>query len=191
MKHRHAGVQQRRAASFVFASPATEARAHQMAREFELRLFERAQSDPQVVGEGIAIEQEAQRAVDALPTLSPWARVVGPVHTTKSVMARLGIPSRQAVNDRVRRRTLLGLKTADNHVVYPAFQFARRTVLAGLSDILGVLEDSADDWTIASWLVAPQPGLAGESVVERLRADRGASPAVLRAAAAAHARWSH
>jgi hypothetical protein len=134
-------------------------------------------------------EDVARSLVDMLPTRSPWADVVGPVYTTDQVRALLGAPSRQAIDDRVGRRTLLCLKTRDGRRVYPTFQFSDREVVAGLNDILRRVAGTVDDWTLASWLRASQPELGGATVMDRLNAAGHADDAVLRVAESAADRW--
>ncbi|MGD0255248.1 MAG: hypothetical protein ABSB99_06815 [Acidimicrobiales bacterium] len=134
-------------------------------------------------------KEAAERLVSLVPLHSPWGAVVGPVYSTPQVRALLGAPSRQAVGDRVRRRTLLALRTSDGHLVYPAFQFSGREVTPGLSKVLQRVSDTSDDWTLASWLRAPQTALGGRSVVEHL-ARRGADEEVIELASAAAERWS-
>ena len=104
---------------------------------------------------------------EQLPKRSAWDRVVGPFYTTDQLTKRFEV-SRQALFDRVQRRTLLGLRTSDGQVLYPTFQFSGASVVAGLSEVLQAVSDVIDDWTLASWLVARQPGL-GMSVIEALK----------------------
>lgn len=132
-------------------------------------------------------DEVAQRIYDLLPRRSPWADVVGPVYRTGQVEELLGC-SRQAVADRVKRRTLLALQTRDRQLVYPAFQFTGNRVVDGLSAVLKVVGDSVDDWTLASWLRAPQPSL-GTDVITTL-ARSGATPEVISVTRAAAERWS-
>lgn len=130
----------------------------------------------------------AQRIYGFLPRRSPWAHVVGPVYTTAQLEKILGV-SRQAIADRVRRRTLLGLHTQDGHVVYPVFQFEGTQVIGGLSEVLRIVVGAVDDWTLASWLVATQPTL-GVSIIDALN-ESGASGPVMTLASATAERWSH
>ncbi|MGD0320894.1 MAG: hypothetical protein ABSC00_04690 [Acidimicrobiales bacterium] len=134
-------------------------------------------------------KEAAERLVSLVPSRSPWGAVVGPVYDTSQVRALLGAASRQAVGDRARRRTVLALHTGDGHVVYPVFQFKGREVIPGLSKVLQRVSDTVDDWTLASWLRAPQPALGGRSIVEQL-ARRGADEQVIEVADAAAERWS-
>ena len=109
----------------------------------------------------------AARMVAIVPSPSEWDEVLGPFYSTSRVTGLLGNVSRQAVADRRRRGTLLGLRTADGAWVYPTFQFGPKSeVLAGLPAVLQCFaESAADDWTLAAWLVAPQRGLGGASIV--------------------------
>jgi hypothetical protein len=107
---------------------------------------------------------------------SRWSNLLGPVYTTGQVGKLLGGVPHQAIADRRDQRTLLGLKTADGVIVYPAFQFGERNeVLAGLPEVLQCFRDNGvDDWTLAAWLVSPSRALEGRSVVEWLH--RGLDP---------------
>lgn len=130
-------------------------------------------------------EELAARMVAAVPEPSPWDQLVGPVYTTGKVTALLGV-SRQAVAERRSRRSILALETSDGAVVYPAFQFHQGALLPGLPKLLRRFPlETVDGWTLAAWLVAPQPGLEGRSVVEWLR--EGGDPGPVEALAAEQA----
>ncbi len=88
--------------------------------------------------------------------------------------------SQQVLAGRQERRTILGLKTTDGVMVYPAFQLDERNqVLRGLPEILQAFQGvDVDDWTIAGWLVSSSKALEGRSVVEWLRLGREIEPAV-------------
>lgn len=130
----------------------------------------------------------------ALPSVDgPWAAAVGPVYRTRQVRALLNGVSRQALLDRVRRHTLLALRTSDGHTVYPAWQLASGQVVPGLAEVLqSFAPDDAgelvDPWTLAGWLRQPLDSLDGQSVASRL--VDGDVPAAVQAARAAALRWS-
>jgi hypothetical protein len=125
-------------------------------------------------------DQLAERMLATVPAPSRWDDLLGPFHDTRGVTRLLGGVSRQAVADRRERRTLLGLKTADGVLVYPAFQFDEHNeVLPALSAVLQCFDSEAvDDWTLAGWLVAKQQALDGETVVEWLRGGHDPERAV-------------
>jgi hypothetical protein len=132
----------------------------------------------------------AERMIATIPQPSPWAKLVGPVYTTQGLRALLGGVSRQAIDDRIARGTLLCLTTADNRRVFPVFQFdAHNQQLAGLSEMLAQLRPVADEWTIASWLTHPQASLERKSPIVWLREglDRAPLDALVRRTAA---RWA-
>jgi hypothetical protein len=116
-------------------------------------------------------EDVARRMLATVPSPSRWDDLLGPFYSGAQIAELLGGISRQAVADRRERRTLLGLKTADGVVVYPAFQLdSRNQILPGLSEILqGFRGSGADDWTLAGWLVSPLAFLNGRSVVQAIR----------------------
>lgn len=148
-----------------------------------------------------AVEEDADTIADTVAGLlaampqfdGPWGPAIGPVYRTDQVRALLGGVSRQALNDRVKRSTLLAIKTRDGVTVYPAWQFTDGQVLPGLAEVLKVFTadehgEIVDSWTLASWLRTGLDELDGGSVADRLLA--GDAAAARQAAAHAAARWS-
>jgi hypothetical protein len=129
----------------------------------------------------------AERMLATVPSPSRWDEVLGPFYTTAQVAGLLGGISRQAVMDRCRRRTLLGLKTADGVWVYPLFQFDEANrVLPGLAPVLQCFDPAdVDEWTLASWLVSPLASLGERSAIDWLREGRDLEPALAQARGAA------
>jgi hypothetical protein len=122
----------------------------------------------------------AARMLAAVPEPSPWAEL-GPFYSTAGIARVLGGVSRQAIEERRRRRTILALRTTDGAWVYPAFQLdGRNRVVAGVAQVLARFRpDSPDDeWMVAAFLTADQPALGGRSVVDHLR-DGGSVDDVL------------
>jgi hypothetical protein len=96
--------------------------------------------------------------------------LLGPFYSSSGVARLLGIPTKQALDDRRRRGTVLAARTADGMWVYPAFQFdpVTRRVRAGLVPVLAALK-TAPRWGAALWLRTPHPDLedrAPEEVAE-------------------------
>lgn len=146
-------------------------------REEMKRLWGAEDECPEELGDP---EDLARRALASIPSPTPWDDALGPFYDTRQVALLLGDISRQAVADRRRRGTLLGLKTTDDAMVYPTFQFGRdHQVLKSFPPVLQALRESpVDDWTLAGWLVAPQEALDGESVIDWLRQGRDLAPAL-------------
>src|SRR5918994_3795520 len=136
-------------------------------------------------------EEIAARMLATVPEPSPWTEL-GPYYSTAGIARVLGGVSRQAVEERRRRWTSLALRTADGAWVYPAFQLdGNNRVVRGLAEVLDRFAPAGidDEWMVASFLTARQPGLGSRSVAEHLqdggdlaavrdlagqRADRGA-----------------
>lgn len=148
-----------------------------------------------------AVEEDVDTIADTVAGLlaampqfdGPWGPAIGPVYRTDQVRVLLGGVSRQALHDRVKRSTLLALKTRDGVTVYPAWQFTDGQVLPGLAEVLKVFAadehgEIVDGWTLASWLRTGLNELDGGSVADRLLA--GDAAAARQAAAHAAARWS-
>ncbi len=138
----------------------------------------------------------------ALPAASPTAAdVSGPVWTTEQVRVALGKErgpiTRQAVDDRVRRGTLMALRVrGDRERAYPLWQFQKLDgawqVVPGLAAVLRVLpENVVDRWTVASWMRQPNPSLNSETPLQRLQREGDASDRLLEVADATAQRWAH
>ncbi len=143
--------------------------------------------------------QLADAMLNLLPEPNVAARVSGPVWTTEQVrlaLARDGKPvSRQAIDDRVKRGTLLALQVKEaGERAYPLWQFKQDTygwtVMTGLADVLQAIpESSMSRWTLSSWLQRPNQLLNNQSPLEALQ--KGDSKHVLSLANSAAERWSH
>jgi len=123
---------------------------------------------------------------------SPLEELVGPFYDTAGLRAWLGV-SRQAVLERVKTHTLLGMQTGDRTWVYPAWQF-RKTgngeTIPHLAEVLRILAKAIDDpWTWALWLQAPDEDLDGMTSAQWLESGRDPAP-VLAEARADAARWA-
>jgi hypothetical protein len=133
----------------------------------------------------------AARMLAAVPRPSPWAEL-GPFYSTAGIARVLGGVSRQAVEERRRRRTILALRTADGVWVYPAFQLDERNrVTRGLAEVLDRFRPQTpdDEWMVAAFVAAAQPGLDGRTIVDHLQDGGGLAP-VLDVADERAARWA-
>lgn len=101
-----------------------------------------------------------------------WRQHLGSLLDGQQVRCLLGVRTRQAVHDLVKRRRLLGLPSAEGRLVFPAIQFAPDgRPYAALPAILELFEHAAESpYTIGSWLASPQPILDGQTPAAWLRA---------------------
>ena len=121
----------------------------------------------------------ARRMLEAVPIPSRWDDLLGPFYSTRQVARLLGGISRQAVADRRERGTLLGLKTADDELVYPTFQFGNHNqLIPGLAEVIQCFSrrTKADDWTMAGWLISPLRALKGQTAIQWLRSGNDPEP---------------
>jgi hypothetical protein len=88
--------------------------------------------------------------------------------TAAQVASALGI-TRQAVDKRRIRRTLLAVPTGSGDYVYPACQFDSEGVILRFEDVLQSFQIEGP-WTRLSVLLAPSPSLRGKSILEALKA---------------------
>lgn len=103
-----------------------------------------------------------------------WDDLIGPFRSESGVARLLGGVSEDELARARAERSVLALKTADGAWVFPSFQFEEDgTRVAGLAPILAAFRpDEVDDWMVARWLVTPLKALAGNSVIDWLRAGR-------------------
>jgi hypothetical protein len=114
-------------------------------------------------------EQFGRRAALLAASELLWRRELGPMASTSQVSELLGC-SRQAVNERVHRHTILALAGPTGYV-FPLFQFTGSgQPVPGISRVIRALSDAVETpHTIAAWLVAPEPELTGDAPIEVLR----------------------
>ena len=111
----------------------------------------------------------------AMSAALPDARVehpfaaLGPYYSSRGVMRVLRIDTKQALDDRRRRGTVLGAKTSQGTWVYPAFQFdlPKHRVRTSMVEVLAQLKD-APRWGAVLWLRTPHPDLDGAEPIDAL-----------------------
>ncbi len=103
-----------------------------------------------------------------------WRKKIGPTLSTVEVQERIGVRTRQAVSDLVKRRRLLALETEQARLRYPVFQFSPQgRPYPQIPEILEMFHEAAiDPYTTASWFKTPQKLLEDETPAAWLRADR-------------------
>lgn len=110
-------------------------------------------------------ERAGRRGALIVAAGSLWARHLGGLFDAQQTRRLLGVKSRQAVHDLVRRGKLLRVKDSAGRALYPANQFdqhGRPFPLVGrLIETFGPAGVSA--WTIASFLGSPQRELDGQT----------------------------
>jgi len=112
-----------------------------------------------------AVTSEMRGTVQQAPPLqtSEWDSIVGPFYSQEEaeIFAAEGD-----------RPPLLSLTTSDGFQVYPSFQLRGRDTIPELERLMVAWPAEIDDqWTFAAWLLCPQRGLNGQSVVDRLWAS--------------------
>lgn len=139
----------------------------------------------------------AKRMLDVAPAPAPankMAEQVGPeFYDTAGVTVVLAPPgadriSKQAVEHRRKRRSLLALQTSDGRWIYPTWQFRDHDVMPGLAEVLAIFAGHPS-WSVATWLTTPTADLQGLTAVRWLdeRRDRNR---LLRVARRTAHRWA-
>jgi hypothetical protein len=110
-----------------------------------------------------------------LDTAALWERHLGgfyDVDGVRRLLGRGGRPiSKQAVS---KRKGLLALRTGSGRVVYPVFQFQAGGPFHHVAELLEALpEHLVSRWTLASWLVSPEPALGGERPIDVIAEGHG------------------
>lgn len=124
--------------------------------------------------EGLDVET-ARRAALIAASGRAWENALGPLLSGSQVRELLGGISRQRVDELMRHHRLIGLRGRDGRRRFPAFQFLDGQPLEDLiSAYWTIAADEADDWTVASWCVSPDPVLDGMSPVAWIRDGRDA-----------------
>lgn len=139
----------------------------------------------------------AKRMLAVTPAAAPankMAEQVGPdFYDTAGVMVVLAPPgadpiSKQAVEHRRRRRTVLALQTSDGRWIYPAWQFRDHDVMPGLAQVLAVF-DEHPNWSVGTWLTTPNKDLDERTPVQWLNEGRDREHLLRLARHTAH-RWA-
>lgn len=125
------------------------------------------------------VAESMASAIPSAPVRHPYADVLGPFYSSAGVIRMLGI-SKQALDDRRRRGTILAARTAEGVWVYPSFQFdlPNHRVRPSLTPVLSALHE-APRWGAALWLVTPHPELGGQSPLDAVEVGKAQSVVVL------------
>lgn len=119
-------------------------------------------------------EGELARAILDLPPLAPADSAlgdeIGPFYDTAGVMKLLGGVTKQAVEARRRKSTILALRTSDGKWVYPSFQFDGADVSRPLVPAIRAFRDSPP-WSAALWFVTGNDDLDGKTPLDWAKAE--------------------
>lgn len=114
-----------------------------------------------------------------------WLSATGELCDSSQAAARLGVRSRQAVQARYRRGTLLGVEQG-GRIAFPAWQFSPSgQPYAALARVIQAfrVEGISDPWVVISWFSTPQDELDGSTPLDWMRQGR---PELALERAAAH-----
>ena len=107
-----------------------------------------------------------------------WREHLGPLLDAEAARTQLGLGSREELSNLARSGQLLALETKGHAKLYPAFQFTSRGKpykdLASLLDLFAGAAESP--YTVASWMVSPNPVLEGQSPIAWMRSGRALAP---------------
>jgi len=121
-----------------------------------------------------------------------WARHLDGLLDAEQTRGLLGVSSRQAVHDLVRRGRLLRVRNSAGRALYPANQFDEHgRPFAVVGDLIETFQNAdVSSWTIASFLSSPQELLGGQTP-RRWLLDGGAPDRVREAARRIASRLAH
>ncbi len=137
-------------------------------------------------------ERAGRRGALIVAAASVWARHLGGLLDSEQTRDLLGVKSRQAVHDLVRRGRLLRVEDSAGRSLYPANQFdAHGRPFALVAELIETFRPAGvSPWTIASFLSSPQRELDGRTPQRWLLAG-GEEHAVRESAGRIAARLSH
>ena len=120
-----------------------------------------------------SIDNVVKLLLIGLPTKNSLDDLVGPFRDTSNLIKFLGVGKRQTIEERVKAGTLLCVRSGDNKLMYPAFQFDEdRKGLPRLNEVLNAFDaDRKNAWDAALWLAQADHDLGGQTPAEALRGD--------------------
>lgn len=150
-----------------------DAWADRLSSQFAQCLRERATSWEMHGVTAPPVEEMLDRVLALLPPAAPDAldAATGPFYDTASVATLLGGVSKQAVEARRKKHTILAAKAADGRWAYPTFQFTGSGVDPTLVPAIQALRD-APAWSAAAWFGTPNPDLDDATPLEWARTGR-------------------
>jgi len=115
-----------------------------------------------------------RRAALLVAARAVWDRHLGTMLDGRQVQELLGVQTRQAVNDLMKRGRLLGLPVKSRRWAFPSFQFSGSgRPYTVLPDVLAAFDGVVTTpYTVASWFVSPHPLLDDQTPAEWLSAGR-------------------
>jgi hypothetical protein len=123
-------------------------------------------------GEALSVK-DARRAGMLAAAGAAWENELGPLLSSAQVRELLGDVSRQRVDELLRARRLIGLRDRSGRRRFPTFQFGDgRAIETLIAAYWTVADANADEWTAASWCVAPDSALEGSSPAQWARASK-------------------
>lgn len=156
------------------------------------RSFERTLKELGLSGKDLGDPAElGRRAALLAATEAAWEKHIGRLLERSEAQTLLGVRTRQAVSELVRRKRLLAVRGQGGRLLFPTFQFARSgRPFPEMPDILTIFEPAhLDPYTIAGWFTTGQGLLEGMTPADWLRQSRDPGP-VLESARGASARLS-
>jgi hypothetical protein len=117
----------------------------------------------------VAVDPLAEAKARAIQAEAELLEAAGGTLTADDVAQLLGI-TRQAVERRRDRGTVLALRASGGMFVYPVCQFQDGQLLAGIDRFLAAFPEGTSPWSILNVLVGPSDALDGRTPLEALRA---------------------
>jgi hypothetical protein len=104
-----------------------------------------------------------------IPDASPWNDLIGPFYDSAGLI-RWTKTTQQDLHADTARGNILGVRTEDGDLLYPAWQFGNDGApTPGLAEVLATLRTTMPDpWANALWLNAPVERFGGKTAVQML-----------------------
>ena len=125
-------------------------------------------ASPEIAASSYAPGPRARALLRGVEIAQSDLEEAGGAFDLEQVQALLHGVSRQAVEKRVKEGSLLAVPGPSNRRRYPALQFTRDGVVAGLKDVQAALP-TRNPWAVLNFLVRPDDRLERRSPIECLR----------------------
>lgn len=99
---------------------------------------------------------------------APLSSAIGEFWSLPQTAARLGVPESRLL-DLVQNNSVLHVLTADEQLLFPAFQFRSQKVIPSLVPILQTVLAATNGWEVTQWLMTPAERLDDKTPLEVAR----------------------
>lgn len=105
------------------------------------------------------------RATDPASDSAPLSSAIGEFWSTRQLLAHTGVP-REHIEELISTNQVLHCRTADDQLLFPAFQFSGKRVRPALQPLLQKLLQKNDGWAVTLQLMTPLDEFGGRTALD-------------------------